>query len=111
MAEIYRIDVAELPTQQEPQRHSCYLYVLQEAGESHFKIGIATHPARRLSALQGGNRRKLSIVAAYFGTRSDCFYIEQVALRFFKAPPGSEWVWVDSLVEITEFLDAFTVQA
>lgn len=107
MARVRRIDLSELPAVQETQREACSLYVIQEATESHFKIGVAGHPARRLSDLQAGNRRRLSIVAAYVGTRSNCLYVEKIALKFFRAPPGSEWVYVEGLPEISEFLDAF----
>jgi hypothetical protein len=107
MARIARLNLSDLPSQQDVQRHPCCLYVIQEADSPHFKIGIAGHPARRISSLQGGNRQKLSIVAAYTGSRADCLYVERVALKFFKASPQSEWVWVDGLAEITEFLDAF----
>lgn len=109
MARIKKIDVAALPGQQEAQQPGCILYVIEEAGTSHFKIGIAGHPRRRLSGLQCGNFRKLSLVAAYQGSRSNCREVELVALKFFRAAPGSEWVWVESLTEITEFLGAFEV--
>jgi hypothetical protein len=107
VAHIKKIDVASLPAQQDAQALGCVLYVIEEAGSGHFKIGIAGHPRRRLSGLQCGNFRKLSLVAAYQGSRAHCRKIELVALRFFRAAPGSEWVWVDSLAEITEFLGAF----
>lgn len=109
MALIKKIDVSSLPGQQEAQEHGCFLYVIEEADTSHFKIGIAGHPRRRLSGLQCGNFRKLNIVAAYQGSRSRCREVELVALKFFRAAPSSEWVWVESLAEITEFLDAFGV--
>jgi T5orf172 domain len=86
---------------------ACYLYVIQEADDSHFKIGVAGHPARRLSDLQAGNRRRLSVKAAYAGTRANCLYIEKVALKYFRASAGSEWVYAESLPEISEFIDAF----
>jgi hypothetical protein len=109
MTRLKKIDVGALPGQQEAQWAGCILYVVEEAGTGHFKIGIAGHPRRRLSGLQCGNFRKLNIVAAYQGARSCCREVELIALRFFRAAPGSEWVWVDSLAEITEFLDAFEV--
>lgn len=107
MARIRKIDVGDLPISQQAQRWDCCLYVIQEADDSHFKIGIAGHPVRRLSSLQAGNRRRLSIVAVYEGTKTNCLYVEKVALKFFRASPGSEWVWTECLPEITEFLDAF----
>jgi hypothetical protein len=107
MARLRKMTVEELPKAQEVQRVLCCLYVIQEADDSHFKIGVAGHPVRRLSDLQAGNRRRLALVSAYAGSKADCLYVEKVALRFFRAPPGSEWVWVENLTEITEFLDAF----
>lgn len=106
MARIRNIAIADLPAIQEPALENCYLYVIQEENSSYFKIGIAGHPGRRLSALRSGNRRKLSLVAAYAGYRSDCLYVERVALRFFSAAPGSEWVVAEDVDAIIAFLNA-----
>lgn len=111
MVSLKCLELSQLPPIQEAQRQECCLYVVQEGGESHFKIGVAFHPARRLSGLQAGNRRRLAIVAAYAGTRANCLYVEKVALKFFRAAPGSEWVWVEHLSEIAEFLNAFCQDA
>lgn len=107
MAHISRLQVSELPSVQSVQRHVRCLYVIQEQESSYFKIGIAGHPARRLGALQAGNRRRLHIVAAYAGNDADCAYFEKVTLRYFKATAGSEWIYAERLSNITDFLDAF----
>lgn len=106
MIYLRRIEIEELPTPQQPQIEKRYLYIIGE-DEEHFKIGIASHPLRRLSALQSGNRRKLTIRAAYGGGSAACAYIEKRALKFFKAKIGSEWIRVRDLTEITEFIGAF----
>ena len=105
--QLFSLKVSDLPSQQEMQRHPRYLYVIWEAGSDHYKLGIASHPTRRLSALQSGNRRKLSIVAVYHGSSVDCAYFEKAALRYFRAAPGSEWVHANSLDEIVSYLDSF----
>lgn len=107
MTKLRKLDLAGLPRVQQAQQETRCLYVIQEAEDHYFKIGIAGHPARRLSALQSGNRRKLNLVAAYAGTDAECAFFEKATLKYFKARPGSEWVCVERLDEIIGFLEAF----
>lgn len=107
MTRIQKLTVEDLPKPQEVQKHVCCLYVIQEGDESYFKIGIAGHVLRRQTILQSGNRRRLKLVAAYAGTRANCLFVENVALKFFKASPSSSWVSVECVSDITDFLDAF----
>lgn len=109
MYDIKRVDVAELAKQNEVTKASCYIYVVSEAGTNYYKIGIAGHPTRRLSTLQCGNNRRLELFAVYEGSRGDCARIEGAALRFFDAPKGSEWVYVDHSHELEKFFSAFEV--
>jgi hypothetical protein len=108
MVKLRRVDLGDLPPiQTAASATGRYVYVMQEAKhEWKFKLGIAGHPLRRLSGLRGGNFRPLRIVAAYRGSDADCAFVERVALKFFKAPAGTEWVDA-KLSDITEFLDAF----
>jgi|SRR5687768_2950171 len=102
-----RLDLSDLPRVQQVQREIRCLYVIQEGDDCWFKIGIAGHPVRRLSSLQAGNRRLLRLVAAYAGTDAECCFFEKVALRYFKASAGSEWVCATDLSQITDYLDSF----
>ena len=107
MARILKLDITKLPKVQEPHGPHCCLYVLAEDGGENFKIGVAGHPNRRLTALQGGNRRRLTLVLVYAGTRTNCFEIERSTLRFFGAPRHSEWVYAERLEDIERYLNSF----
>lgn len=52
------------------------LYLIQEGESGPVKVGVANHPMRRLSALQGGNPRPLRLVAVWAGARRHCLAIE-----------------------------------
>lgn len=106
-----KVAVSSLAGSNHVQAYSCCLYVIQEGDGEHYKIGVAAHPVRRLSTLQCGNRTRLRIVAAYEGSRSSCMAVEKVALKFFGAPAGSEWIWSENPDDIGKYLDAFTEEA
>jgi predicted GIY-YIG superfamily endonuclease len=42
-----------------------YIYIIKERFRWHYKIGISNNVVGRLSALQTGNPRKLTVVGAY----------------------------------------------
>lgn len=82
-----------------------WLYCIAEAGEEvtgPCKIGIATHLSKRLSSLQGGNRRPLNLVwQIRLADREQALGAEEYCLsRFRPSPYGpeppvrlcSEWV-------------------
>jgi hypothetical protein len=96
--------------QQDPWSHGCSLYVLQERRQGPVKVGIAEHPIRRLSALQGGNPRRISMRAIYVGSREDCRFIEGAILfRFSGRGLIGEWLDVplaEVLSEISSFEEA-----
>lgn len=104
---LHRLMLTGLPSVQAAQVHRRCLYIIQEEATTYFKVGIAGHPLRRLSALQGGNRRKLFIRAAYHGSSNDCAYCERAVLRYFKAQPKSEWFSAEYIDDVTQFLDSF----
>lgn len=110
MARIQKLDVAKLPKQQDAGSLQCCLYVIREDESEHFKIGIANHIARRLSSLQGGNRRRLNVVLAYTGTRTHCLEVERTTLNAFNAVPGSEWVYAESVRQIERYMDCFQLE-
>lgn len=52
-------------TDEAPGDGVCWLYCIVEEGDEETgpcKVGIATHLAKRLSSLQGGNRRHLNLI-------------------------------------------------
>lgn len=67
-------------TAQQPWEHGCSVYVVQERRNGPIKAGIASHLLQRLSSLQCGNPRKLSLKAVFCGARSDCHSIEKHVL-------------------------------
>lgn len=69
----------------------CCIYIVQEKVSGPVKIGVARHPVRRLSALQGGNCRQLHLRAVFEAKRNDCLYIEKLVLRGFKIL-RNEWI-------------------
>lgn len=76
-----------------PWLHGHALYVVQEGRSQYFKIGHTANPWIRVSALQGGNHRKLHLRAVFTGPRYECQKIERAALRcLVRARVGKEWV-------------------
>lgn len=74
-----------------PTRECC-LYLIEEVG-GPTKIGVAGHPFRRLSCLQGGNPRWLAIKAIFIGERDDCLVIESGVLkRLAHLVVRGEWI-------------------
>lgn len=59
------------------------VYVITEAESGFTKIGIASHPLRRLSALQCGNPHEIILTAVFCGPREDCLRVEKRVLRIF----------------------------
>lgn len=87
--------------------HGCCLYLVQEGRHGPVKIGFAEHPVRRLSALQGGNHRKLTLRTIYSGERKVCQEIEKTALRRFAILRNE---WLDASLDImNSFLEAEAV--
>lgn len=109
MPALKKVSLEDLAGQQEVTRAACYVYVVSETGSSYYKIGIASHPRRRLSSLQCGNPRPLELVCAFEGSRANCARAEFIALRFFRARSGSEWLSADCHGEVIELLSAFEV--
>lgn len=98
------------------------LYVVQEGEVGPFKIGVASHPFRRLSGLQCGNHRPLNMRALYGGPRSlwvagsvtglraRCRAIEaQVLAHFADERLAGEWIDVPELRWICDAIDGYRV--
>ncbi len=79
---------------QEPWSLGQTLYVVEEVETGLIKVGIASHPTRRLSALQGGNPRELALRAVYVGSRKECLDVEHALLRVFPIV-RNEWLKAD----------------
>lgn len=92
---------------QDAWTHGCSLYVIQERRKGPVKVGIAEHPIRRLSALQGGNPRSISLRAIFVGSREDCRFVEGAILfRFSGRGLVGEWLDVrldEVLAEVSPF--------
>lgn len=57
------------------------VYVISEEGDVYAKVGTALNPSYRLSGLQGGNPRRLSLARVWHVlSRQDAFNIEITAL-------------------------------
>ncbi len=107
MARIRSIKPDFWTNQQECWPYEYSLYVIQERRKGPVKVGVATHPFRRLSALQGGNPRELTLRAIFVGTRADCRWIESaIHLRFSDRGIRGEWLGVpceEILAELASF--------
>lgn len=111
MARIRSIKPQAWVSQQQIWEHEYSIYVIQERRKGPVKIGVAGHPFRRLSALQGGNPRVISLRAVYVGTRADCRWIEGAVLfRFSGRAVRGEWLDVP-LEEVLAELDTFEYEA
>lgn len=77
MARIRAVNKPDWGIQQDAWLFGCALYVVQEDQCGPLRVGIAEHPLRRLSTLQCGNPRVLSLRAIYCGSRADCRRIER----------------------------------
>ncbi len=82
----------------------CNLYVIEEEG-GPIKVGIAGHPARRLSMLQCGNHRRIHLRAVYCGTAQSCREVERYLLRYFQSA-GGEWLYAE-LDDVLRVINAF----
>jgi hypothetical protein len=90
--------------------HGWHVYVVAESGDAcHVKIGTAANIKYRLSSLQPGNPRKLTLVASWhFNSRADALSVERAALAAVGDGRlvGRDWIKVSpalvvSLVEET----------
>lgn len=102
MARIRRIEQGEWPTQNEAWIHGPCLYLIREGEDGPIKIGIASHPTRRLGTHQCGNPRRLHLIAVYVGSRDDCRAVEKETLsRFQRRSIRGEWLSVgaDAVLE------------
>lgn len=106
MTRIRRIDPEDCPSIQSLWGFDIWtLYLISEFGHSFYKVGTAWHPRRRMSNLQCGNPRKLSIAVVFIGNREDCVEIESSILdRFAFQRASGEWVQA-SLDEIVAAID------
>lgn len=78
---------------QEVWSHGYCLYVIEEQNVGPVKVGVATHPIRRLSTLQCGNPRHLYLRHIFCGTREDCRFIEgAVHFHFSGSILRGEWI-------------------
>lgn len=76
-----------------------WLYCVREVGTAApCKLGIATHIAKRLSSLQGGNHRRLEYVWMIRATRATAAGVEFSMLARFRPRERlmSEWIALDA---------------
>ena len=107
MSRIRSIKIETLPSINAASPYVCTTYVIREQTDSYLKIGIATHPTRRLCSLQSGNPRKLRFVAVYEGTRTVCHEIEKLAHKYFGVEPKTEW-FIGNPNDAIKYLNSFT---
>jgi hypothetical protein len=81
------------------------LYLVQEGADGPIKVGIAGHPFRRLSGLQGGNYRRLHMRAIYEGPPGACAQVERYLLKYF-GTVGGEWLRAE-LDDVLKVLSTF----
>ena len=55
-------------------------YLVREGDDGAIKVGVASHPMRRLADHQVENPRRLHLVAVFAGKRSDCLAVERLVL-------------------------------
>lgn len=72
-------------------RHGPGLYVIREFPTGPVKVGLCSHPRRRLTMLQCGNPRELLLMAVWVGTRAECRAIERATHKEFPRIRG-EWL-------------------
>ncbi len=72
------------------------LYLLSEAGGSNVKVGVTLNQqslGRRVTNLQAGNSRKLSVAATYtFNVDGQAYSVEQATLRELNMHRVGEWL-------------------
>lgn len=103
---IKSFDLSRLPTVNEVWPFDSGIYILRENG-GHAKVGLCTHPMRRLSTLQCGNPRQLFFDAIFLGPRPDCRYIELATFQEFRDRiVRGEWIDAASQ-DILRFWDQF----
>jgi hypothetical protein len=97
-------------TTQQAWTHGYSVYVVQERRSGPIKIGIASHPLQRLTALQSGNPRKLTLRAVFCGNREDCKAVEKYILQVFSSfSVLGEWLSCDLMTVLNE-ISKFAVQ-
>jgi hypothetical protein len=81
------------------------LYLIAEVGDTATKVGIATHPIRRLCSLQSGNPRRLYIYSLYPSRRDVCFVAERHLLsKYSDFSMVGEWLRLNPSV-IADFIE------
>lgn len=111
MARIRTIEPTDWKNQNEPWGGArCNIYVIQEGDGGAIKVGVAGHPARRMSALQSGNPRPLFLRAVFSGGPRDCCDVEEYVHRHFTARALGEWFYAD-LSKVTRVLQTFEGEA
>ena len=97
MSRIRTIKPEECPRRNETWQHEWALYLIEENDTGLIKVGTAWHPRRRLSTLQCGNPRHLSLKYIFVGSRSDCRFLEKTLLSWMsKDRLVGDWVSISA---------------
>ena len=101
MNSIRSIPIGSLPNYHSPDIR--YLYAIAEADDHHtIKIGRAAHPLWRMSELQVGNHRRLTLLRSWVGSRNDIKALERyVHATFDQRRVAGEWFRI-SVAEIED---------
>jgi Meiotically up-regulated gene 113 len=93
MARIRSIKPELWPRNKDVWGHPCCLYFIEEPESGRVKIGSAVHPIRRLSILQCGNSRPLTLRYVFASNRQICVSLERQLLTALKPKKVlGEWV-------------------
>lgn len=101
MSRIRSIPIGSLPNYHSPETR--YLYAVAEVDDHHtIKIGRAAHPLWRMSELQVGNHRWLTLLRSWGGSRNDIKALERyIHATFEHRRVTGEWFRV-SVAEIDD---------
>lgn len=101
MSRIRSVAIGDLPNFQSPDIR--YMYAIAEVSDHHLiKIGRAAHPLWRMSELQVGNHRRLTLLRSWVGSRNDIKALERyVHATFDQRRVAGEWFRI-SVAEIED---------
>jgi len=103
-----RIPGKRVPANQKDSCRGKFLYVMREEGGS-IKVGVANNAQYRRRTLQGGNPRRLMVIALWeFERRAQAYSLERaVHLQYADDRIGGEW-FRTSADEMITFIEAVT---
>ncbi len=82
-----------------------YLYVMQERGTGHIKVGRTRNPEQRLKAVQTGNSHEVRYLLTAEGYASrEAFLHRYLSSYKVRKKGGSEWFHKEALEELPDDL-------